>query len=333
MDIEGRSSDETSGKHAAMTTTESPPESMGARASGRSARDAALPKARPLHAGRWVTSLALLAALAFFVRALAGNPNLDWDVVGRYLFDPTVLNGVKNTVVITVLSQAIGVVGGLLLALARLSRNPVLRIGAGSYIWFFRGVPVLVQLIFWFNLGLVFPVLSLGVPGTSVQIFSVPANVAITPFVAVLLGLGLNEMAYMAEIIRGGLLGVTNGQREAAASLGMAPRQTLRKIVLPQAVRMIIPATSNQTIIMLKISALASVITYQDLLTSVQLIYSVNLRTLELLIVASIWYVALTTLLTIGQSALEKRAGRSLVTVAPIRSGLLARLLRVGARR
>jgi polar amino acid transport system permease protein len=327
----GPSDDETVREETTVTTTEAPPDQLGARASGTSTHDAALPRARPLHLGRWAISLVLIGLLALFIRAVADNPNLDWDIVGKYLFDPTVLNGVKNTIIITVLSQAIGIGGGLLLALARLSRNPVLRVGAGSYIWFFRGVPVLVQLIFWFNLGLVFPMLALGIPGTSAQLFSVSTNVAITPFVAVLLGLGLNEMAYMAEIVRGGLLGVPNGQREAAASLGMTPLQTLRKIVLPQAVRMIIPPTSNQTIIMLKISALASVITYQDLLTSVQLIYSVNLRTLELLIVASIWYVVLTTLLTFGQSALERRMGRSLVTVTPVRRNLAARLIRMGA--
>lgn len=308
-------------------------DAAGARASGRSAHDATLTRARPLHLGRWVISVVLLVLLALFIRVMATNPNLDWDVVADYLFEPTILDGVKNTIIITVLSQAIGIIGGLLLALARLSSNPVLRIGAGGYIWFFRGVPVLVQLIFWFNLGLVFPVLSLGIPGTSLEVFSVPANVAITPFVAVLLGLGLNEMAYMAEIIRGGLIGVPNGQREAAASLGMTPLQTLRKVILPQAVRIIIPPTSNQTIIMLKISALASVITYQDLLTSVQLIYSVNLRTLELLIVASIWYVALTTLLTWGQAVLERRMGRSSVAVAPARGSVTERLLRRGARR
>ena len=318
---------------AARGAPEQPGNQSGARASGRSAHDAALPAARPLHLGRWVISLVMLVLLALFIRVMATNPNLDWDIVADYLFEPTVLQGVKNTIIITVLSQAIGIGGGLLLALARLSDNPVLRVGAGSYIWFFRGVPVLVQLIFWFNLGLVFPVLSLGIPGTSLEIFSVPANVAITPFVAVLLGLGLNEMAYMAEIIRGGLIGVPDGQREAAASLGMTPLQTLRKVVLPQAVRIIIPPTSNQTIIMLKISALASVITYQDLLTSVQLIYSVNLRTLELLIVASIWYVALTTLLTWVQRILERRMGRSSLALTPNRSTVTDRLLRRGARR
>ncbi len=322
----------TEGEENAVTTTEAPPVRPGARESGRSERDAALPRARPRHLGRWVVSLLVLVLLGLFIRTMATNQNLDWGVVGRYLFDPTVLTGVKNTIVITALSQTIGIVGGLFLALARLSRNPVLRYGAGGYIWFFRGVPVLVQLIFWFNLGLVFPHLSLGLPGTSLELFSVPANTAITPFVAVLLGLGLNEMAYMAEIIRGGLLGVPAGQREAAASLGMTPLQTLRKVVLPQAVRMIIPPTSNQTIIMLKISALASVITYQDLLTSVQLIYSVNLRTLELLIVASIWYVALTTLLTLAQGALERRMSRSLAAVPAARPSVAARLLRGGER-
>lgn len=324
-------SDDAAVERATATTATERREQIGARESGRDKHDAALPQARSLHVGRWAISLVIGVLLVLFVRALASNPNLDWDVVADYLFNPTVLNGVKNTIIITVLSQAIGIGGGLLLALARLSRNPLLRTGAGTYIWFFRGVPVLVQLIFWFNLGLLFPVLSLGIPGTSVELFSVPANVAITPFVAVLLGLGLNEVAYMAEIIRGGLIGVPDGQRQAAASLGMTPLQTLRKVVLPQAVRIIIPPTSNQTIIMLKISALASVITYQDLLTSVQLIYSVNLRTLELLIVASIWYVVLTTVLTWIQSVLERRMGRSQQIVSADRRPWLVRLLRRGS--
>jgi polar amino acid transport system permease protein len=289
------------------------------------ARVAGLPEARRYHLGRWAISIVVLVLIASFIRVLATNPNLDWGVVGEYLFNPTVLDGVKNTIVITVLAQLIGIVGGLLLALARLSANPVLRVGASGYIRLFRGIPVLVQLIFWFNLGLVFPSLTLGIPGTGITLVDIPTNSAITPFVAVLLGLGLNEMAYMAEIIRGGLLGVPPGQREAAASLGMTPLQTLRKVTLPQATKLIVPPTSNQLIIMLKISALASVVTYQDLLTSVQLIYSVNLRTLELLTVASIWYVALTTLCTIGQSALERRLGKS-SAVAHHQPGLLARL-------
>lgn len=289
------------------------------------ARVATLPEARNHHLGRWAISIIVVVLAALMVRVLATNPNLDWAVVGKYLFNPTVLDGVKNTIVITVLAQTIGVMGGLLLALARLSANPVLRVGANAYIWLFRGVPVLVQLIFWFNLGLVFPSITLAVPGTAITLISIPTNSAITPFVAVLLGLGLNEMAYMAEIIRGGLLGVPPGQREAAASLGMTPLQTLRKVTLPQATRLIVPPTSNQLIIMLKISALASVVTYQDLLTSVQLIYSVNLRTLELLTVASIWYVLLTTVCTLGQSALERRLGRS-AAVSHSQPGTMARL-------
>ena len=289
-------------------------------------RVAALPEARTYHLGRWAVSIIVVLLAALFVRVLAINPNLDWGVVAEYLFNPTVMDGVKNTIVITVLAQLVGITGGLLLALGRLSANPVLRVGASAYIWLFRGVPVLVQLIFWFNLGLVFPSLNVGIPWTSITLISIPTNSAITPFVAVLLGLGLNEMAYMAEIIRGGLLGVPPGQREAAASLGMTPSQTLRKVVLPQAGRLIIPPTSNQLIIMLKISALASVVTYQDLLTSVQLIYSVNLRTLELLTVASIWYVALTTVCTLGQSTLERRMGRSSAAAITQRSGAMSRL-------
>jgi His/Glu/Gln/Arg/opine family amino acid ABC transporter permease subunit len=181
-------------------------------------RVAALPEARTYHLGRWAVSIIVVLLVALFVRVLATNPSLDWGVVAQYLFNPTVMDGVKNTIVITVLAELIGIAGGLLLALGRLSANPVLRVGASAYIWLFRGVPVLVQLIFWFNLGLVFPSLTIQVPWTSITLISIPTNSAITPFVAVLLGLGLNEMAYMAEIIRGGLLGVPPGQREAAAS-------------------------------------------------------------------------------------------------------------------
>lgn len=301
-------------------------ERPSARESGLSARHAGMAVAHDRHLGRWAISLVVAVALAWLVVAVAANPNLDWGVVGEYLFDPSILAGVRNTVIITVLSQVIGIAGGLVLALCRLSANPVLSVFSFGYIWFFRGVPVLVQLIFWYNLGLVFQFLSVTVPFTDVQLYSVPTNDVITPFVAVLLGLGLNEAAYMAEIIRGGLSAVPRGQSEAAASLGMSPFATMRKVVLPQATRIIVPPTTNQLIIMLKISALASVITYQDLLTSATLIYSVNLRTLELLAVASIWYIALTTVCTIGQGLLERRLGRSLATTTSRgRRGLLTR--------
>lgn len=288
--------------------------SKSARDSGLARRHATLPIAQRRHFGRWVMAVLTLALVGWFVVRLAVNPVLQWPVVGKYLFSPQILTGVRNTIVITVLAEVIGIVGGLVLAISRLSLNPVIKTVSWFYIWFFRGIPVLVQLIFWFNLGLVFRTISLSIPFTHVILVSADTNQLITPFVAVLLGLGLNEAAYDAEIIRGGILSVSRGQAEAAASLGMSSIKTMRFVVLPQALRVIIPPISNQLIIMLKISSLASVVTYRELTTTAQNIYSVNLRTIELLLVASIWYIALTTVCTLGQDLLERRLGRSLAT-------------------
>jgi polar amino acid transport system permease protein len=221
-----------------------------------------------------------LALISWFVMRLAVNPVLDWAVVGEYLFSPQILSGVRNTIVVTLLAEVIGIVAGLFLAIARISPNPVIQTLSWFYIWFFRGIPVLVQLIFWFNLGLVFQTLSLSIPFTDVVLLSADTNQLITPFIAVLLGLGLNEAAYDAEIIRGGILSVSRGQTEAAASLGLSSTKTMRFVILPQALRVIIPPISNQLIIMLKISSLASVVTYRELTTTAQNIYSVNLRSI-----------------------------------------------------
>lgn len=285
-----------------------------ARASGLADRQASLPIARRLNTGQWASAVVTLAIVGWFGWRLATNPVLDWGVVGKYMFRSEILTGVRNTIIITVLAEATGIVGGLILAVGRLSANPVIKVVSGCYIWFFRGVPVLVQLIFWYNLGLVFKTISISIPFTHVVLASAATNQLITPLAAVLLGLGLNEMAYDAEIIRGGIMSVSKGQTEAAASVGMSSTQTLRFVVLPQALRVIIPPISNQLIIMLKISALASIVTYRELTTTVENIYAVNLRTIELLLVASIWYIALTTVCTFGQSRLERRLGRSLVT-------------------
>ena len=288
--------------------------SNGARDSGLARRHAALPIAKHRYIGRWTMAVLTLALISWFVMRLAVNPVLDWAVVGEYLFSPQILSGVRNTIVVTLLAEIIGIVAGLFLAIARISPNPVIQTLSWFYIWFFRGIPVLVQLIFWFNLGLVFQTLSLSIPFTDVVLLSADTNQLITPFIAVLLGLGLNEAAYDAEIIRGGILSVSRGQTEAAASLGMSSTKTMRFVILPQALRVIIPPISNQLIIMLKISSLASVVTYRELTTTAQNIYSVNLRTIELLLVASIWYIALTTVCTLGQDLLERRLGRSLAT-------------------
>jgi len=274
-------------------------------------------KAVPVrHPGRWAAVAVLAVLAAMFVHTVLTNDRFRWDVVGRYLFAPPVLNGLRNTLILTVLAMAIGIVGGIALAVMRLSPNPVLSSVAAGYIWLFRGTPQIAQLLFWNFLAALYPRLSLGVP-FGPEFVSFDTNQLINQFTACLLGLGLNEAAYMAEIVRGGLQSVDHGQSEAAGALGMSLAQTLRRVVLPQAMRVIIPPTGNETISMLKTTSLVVVIGYFELLTSVQRIYSVNFQTIPLLIVAAIWYLALTTVLSIGQGFVERRYGRGVPGGSP----------------
>lgn len=265
----------------------------------------------------------LVGGLVF---ALVTSDNLDWSVVGQYLFAPVILEGVVLTVQLTVLAVAIGIGLGIVLALMKLSYNKVLTVLADLYLWFFRGTPQLIQLIFWFNLAFLFPTINLG-------FVSWDTNALITPFVAALIGLSLNEGAYMAEIIRGGILGVPKGQREAAVALGFTPLRMMWKIILPQTMKMVIPPTGNQAIAMLKVTSLVSVISARDLLTNAQMIYSRNYYVIELLIVACAWYLLLTTIATVLQNQLEKKyAGRSgMATAGKSDRGLFKRLTQTGA--
>jgi polar amino acid transport system permease protein len=196
----------------------------------------------------------------------------------------------------------------------RESPNRLVSGGSWFYIWAFRGTPVLVQLLFWNFIGALYPVISLGVPFGGPDLIHADANTLITPFAAAILGLGLNEAAYMAEIVRAGIISVDDGQTDAAHALGMTRLQTMRRIVLPQAMRVVIPPTGNETISMLKTTAIVSVIAYTDLLYSVQLIYSENYQQVPLLIVACIWYLAFTSLLSVGQHFLERRFARGSAT-------------------
>jgi polar amino acid transport system permease protein len=191
----------------------------------------------------------------------------------------------------------------------RLSPNPLLSGASWLYIWFFRGTPVLVQLLFWYFIAALYPTIALGIPFGPALVHA-NANTLITPVTAAILGLGLNEGAYMAEIVRAGMISVDEGQTDAAQSLGMTRVQTMRRIVLPQAMRVIIPPTGNETISMLKTSSLASVITVTELLYAAQLIYARNYKEIPLLIVASIWYISFTSVLYIGQYYLERHFGR-----------------------
>jgi polar amino acid transport system permease protein len=262
------------------------------------------------HWGRWVAAAIVLLVAAALIYSAANNSRFQWSVVGDFLFDPRILRGVRITIELTVIAMVIGIVLGVILAVMRLSPNPLVSGFSWLYIWFFRGTPVLVQLLFWYYISALYPKLSIGIPFGGPEIAGVQSNQLIKPFTAAILGLGFNEAAYMAEIARAGILSVDEGQTEAAQSLGMSRLQTLRRIVLPQAMRVIIPPTGNETISMLKTSSLASVITVTELLYSAQLIYSVNYKTIQLLIVASIWYLAMTTVLSIGQYYLERHYAR-----------------------
>jgi polar amino acid transport system permease protein len=274
-------------------------------------------KAIPVrHPGRWVAAAIVLVLAAALAKSIATNPRFQWGIVGHYFFSSRVLHGLVVTLELTAISMGIGIALGTLLAVMRLSPNPLVSGASWLYIGLFRGTPVLVQILFWSFISALYPQLSLGIPfGPQFAHFN--ANSVITPFVAGMLALGLNEGAYMAEIVRAGIISVEEGQTEAAQALGMTRLQTMRRIVLPQAMRVIIPPTGNETISMLKTTSLVSVIATTELLYSVQLIYAVNYRTIPLLIVASIWYLIVTTVLTIGQYYLERHFGRGSMRELP----------------
>jgi polar amino acid transport system permease protein len=269
-------------------------------------------KAVPLrHWGRWIASVVILYIFAALIYSLAKNPNITWDVVGEYLFHPMVLRGAGLTLALTFVSMFIGIVGGTVLAVMRLSRNYVLSGLSWLYIWFFRGTPVFVQILIWGYFGVLYPRLFLSLPFTGLVLGDgIETRRIIGGLVAAILALGLNEAAYAAELVRAGIISVDRGQSEAAQSLGMSPGLTMRRIVLPQAMRVIIPPMGNETISMLKTTSLVSVIAAKELMTAVQTIYSQTFEIVELLLVACIWYIFFTTLLTIGQHFLERHFGK-----------------------
>jgi polar amino acid transport system permease protein len=240
---------------------------------------------------------------------MATNHRFEWGVVKHYFFSDQVLRGLVVTLELTALSMAIGIAIGVVLAIMRLSPNPLVSSASWIYIWVFRGTPVLVQILFWGFISALYPKFSLGIPfGPQFVHFS--ANSLITPFVAGMLALGLNEGAYMAEIVRAGFISVEEGQTEAAQSLGMTRLLTMRRIILPQAMRVIIPPTGNETISMLKTTSLVSVIAVTDLLYSVEIIYARTYQTIPLLIVASLWYLIVTSVLSFGQYYVERYYAR-----------------------
>lgn len=262
----------------------------------------AVPLRRPW---RWASAAGVVLVLLWFANVLVTTKAFAWETVGHYLFNPLVLNGVLQTLWMTALVLLIGVVLGTIIAIMRLSPNPVLHSVAHVYQWFFRGTPPLVQLIFWFNLASVFPKIDLTLFGHT--FFSTSTNSLMTPFVAAMLGLGLPLSAYYSEIVRAGILAVDEGQWDAASAYALTPFQTMRHVVLPQAMRVIIPPTGNEAIGTLKFTSLATIVSFSELLHTVSSIYNTNFQTIPLLIVAALWYLFLTSILSIGQHFLEQR--------------------------
>jgi len=275
------------------------------------------PRARDYLA--WVVAIAIVAGVAY---ALISNQNFRWEVVFEYFTASSILDGVGITLMLTAVSMALGTVLGLVLAVMRMSPQTPISGLARLYITFFRGTPVLVQLVFWFNVAALYPNLSIGIPFTNVS-HALDMNALITPLTAAIIGLSLNQAAYMAEIIRGGFASVPRGQFEAAESLGMRGFTKLRRVIIPQTMPAIIPATGNQVIGMLKETSLVSVLGVADLLQSAQSIYARTYETIPLLVVASLWYLIMTLTLSVPQSMIERRFSRSSRPVVKVKESLL----------
>jgi len=256
------------------------------------------------HYGRWFTAAVLLAIAVFLINAFA-HGKIDWHIVGQFMTAPIILQGLVNTITMTFYAMVVGIALGVVFAVMRMSSNPVANATARFYIWLFRGTPLLLQLLLWFNLALIFP--TLGIPG----LFELRTVDVITPFVASLLGLGIGQGAYTAEVVRGGIMSIDHGQAEAAQALGMTRLTALRRIVLPQAMRVIIPPVGNEVVAMIKLTSVASVIQYAEVLHNAQTIYYANARVIELLLVATVWYLAVVSVFSVGQHFLEKFFARS----------------------
>ncbi|MFE5245357.1 MULTISPECIES: amino acid ABC transporter permease [unclassified Streptomyces] len=249
--------------------------------------------------GRWAAAVAVLVLLAGALVSVVRNDAFQWDVVGTYLTTGSVLRGLGLTLWLTALVMVLGFAIGTLLAVFRLSGNPVLQAVSWGYIWLFRSTPILVQLLFWFNIGALYP-----------RILGVETVDLLGPVTVAIIGLTLHEAAYAAEVVRGGILSVERGQIEAAQSLGLGPWRRLRRIVLPQAMRSIVPPAGNMLIGTLKGTSIVSIIAVQDLLYSVQLVYHRTYEVIPLLLVATLWYVAVTSLLSLGQYYVERHYAR-----------------------
>jgi polar amino acid transport system permease protein len=258
------------------------------------------------HPWRGVASAAVGVVVVLGLFSVATNERFEWDIVGQYLFSEQVLTGLVRTLELTLIAALIALVLGCVLGLMRLSQSTLLNAVSGFYIWFFRATPLLVQILVWYNLAALYPTLQLGIPhGPAIVIGD--ANTLITPVTAAILGLALHEAAYTAEVFRGGIQSVDRGQWEASQALGLHRSSTLTHVVMPQALRVIIPPLGNNTIHLLKSTSLVSVIGMTELLHSIQIVYARTYQTIPLLVVACIWYLAAVTVLTFLQMRVEAR--------------------------
>lgn len=269
------------------------------------------------HPGRWIGAAAIALLVAMFINSLLTNPNWDWQLVGEQLFAPPIVKGVGVTIILTILSMIIGVVGGVLVAIMRLSANPMLSGSAWTFAWVFRGTPVYVQLFLWGNIIVLYSTLSLGIP-FGPELFKFDTRTLISAFIAAVLGLGLNEAAYMSEIVRAGILSVDEGQGEAATAIGMSKFQTLRRIVLPQAMRVIVPPTGNETISMLKTTSLVLAIPLTtELWFQAQSVGTRTFQPFPMAVVAILWYLFLTSIMLMGQFYIERYYARGALRELP----------------
>lgn len=270
----------------------------------------------PVSPARRAASIALILVAAWLAWFLVSNPRFEWPVVWKYLFAPAVLEGLGVTLALTVIGMVGGIIMGTIAALLLMSDYKPGRWAANTYLWAFRATPLMIQLLFWYNLAYLLPTISIGLPFGDPWIESRTIEL-ISPFTAAVLGLSLAEGAYMAEIMRAGLLSVDQRQHDAAKAIGMSPRQAFFRIIVPQAMRFIIPPTGNQVISMAKATALVSVIAMNDLLFAVQAIYNRTYEIVPLLMVAVFWYLVVITCLYAVQSRLEKHYSRGHQRTAP----------------
>ncbi|MGH3726545.1 MAG: amino acid ABC transporter permease [Mycobacterium sp.] len=262
--------------------------------------------------GNWILSAVTLLLVAMFVHGLVRNPGWDWPTFAQYFTANSVLTALWLTIRLTIYGTALGFVLGVVLAAARLSKNPVLQVISWTYVWIFRSIPLIVQLLFWFNIAYLYDTIGVGIPFGPILI-TVGTNELLSGLTAAVIGLTLHQGAYFAEIIRGGILSVDEGQLEAAAALGIPRRRQFSRIVLPQAMRSVMPNAANEVISLVKGTSIVSTMAIADLFYQVQVIFGRNGRVVPLLMVATVWYIVITSVLTVVQHYIERHYARGVI--------------------